>query len=164
MNHAIDLAVGGLTFCQACGYFRSFHQMALPVNSSTHHVVCLFTLQLSMLPSYRPTAWWQRLFCSVLRTFYCPAPSPNWWQGLWVHITCPESLCSCILIRKLSCDLLITTAVSHHCATTPHWTECFLLPPVKSNTHGLRSRDHNFQLPVCNFNFRHNSFIMMSLY
>jgi len=25
-----------------------------------------------------------------------------------------------------------------------------LLPPVKSNPYGLRSRDHNFQLPVCN--------------
>jgi len=25
-----------------------------------------------------------------------------------------------------------------------------LLPPIKSNPYGLRSRDHNFQLPVCN--------------
>jgi len=25
-----------------------------------------------------------------------------------------------------------------------------LLPPVKSNPYGLRSRDHNFQLQVCN--------------
>jgi len=24
----------GHTFCQACGYLRSFHQMALPVNGS----------------------------------------------------------------------------------------------------------------------------------
>ena len=38
-----------------------------------------------------------------------------------------------------------------------------LLPPVKSNPNGLRSRDHNFQLPVCNFNFRRNSFIIRSL-
>ena len=39
-----------------------------------------------------------------------------------------------------------------------------LLPPVKSNPYGLRSRDHNFQLPVCNFDFIRNSFIMRSLY
>ena len=25
-----------------------------------------------------------------------------------------------------------------------------LLPPIKSNPYGLRSRDHNFQLTVCN--------------
>ena len=39
-----------------------------------------------------------------------------------------------------------------------------LLPPVKSNPNGLHSRDHNFQLPVCNFNFRRNSFIIRSLF
>jgi len=38
-----------------------------------------------------------------------------------------------------------------------------VLPPVKSNPYGLHSREHNFQLPVCNFNFRCNSFIMRSL-
>ena len=32
VNHAIDLAVG----CHYCGYLRSFYQMALPVNGSTH--------------------------------------------------------------------------------------------------------------------------------
>ena len=32
VNHAIDLAVG----CHYCSYLRSFHQMALPVNGSTH--------------------------------------------------------------------------------------------------------------------------------
>jgi len=37
------------------------------------------------------------------------------------------------------------------------------LPPVKSNPHGLRSSDHNFQLPVCD-NFRHKSFITRSLF
>ena len=39
-----------------------------------------------------------------------------------------------------------------------------LLPPAKSNPYGLRSRDHNFQLPVCNFKFRHNSFIVRSFH
>ena len=39
-----------------------------------------------------------------------------------------------------------------------------LLPPVKSNPHGHRPRDHNLQLPVCNYNFRRNSFIISSLY
>ena len=40
-----------------------------------------------------------------------------------------------------------------------------LLPPDESNPCGLRnSRDHNFQLPVCNFNFRRNSFIICSHY
>jgi len=34
-----------------------------------------------------------------------------------------------------------------------------LLPAVKSNPY-----DHNFQLPVCNFNFRGNSFIRRNLY
>ena len=38
-----------------------------------------------------------------------------------------------------------------------------LLPPVKSNPYGLRSRDHNFQLPVCN-NFSRKSFIIRSLF
>jgi len=35
-----------------------------------------------------------------------------------------------------------------------------LLPPVKSNPYGLRSRDHNFQLPVCN-SFSRKSFIIL---
>jgi len=39
-----------------------------------------------------------------------------------------------------------------------------LLPLVKSNPHGPRPRDHNFQLPSCNYNFRRNSFIIHSLY
>ena len=38
-----------------------------------------------------------------------------------------------------------------------------LVPPVKSNPYGLRSRDHNFQLPVCN-NFSRKSFIISSLF
>jgi len=38
-----------------------------------------------------------------------------------------------------------------------------LLPPVESNPYMLRSRDHNFQLPVCN-NFRRKSFIIYSLF
>ena len=38
-----------------------------------------------------------------------------------------------------------------------------LLPPVKSNPYGLRSRDHNFQLPVCN-SFSRKSFIIRSLF
>ena len=33
-----------------------------------------------------------------------------------------------------------------------------LLPSVKSNPYGLRSRDHNFYLPVCN-NFRRKSLL-----
>jgi len=39
-----------------------------------------------------------------------------------------------------------------------------LLPPVKSNPYGLCSRDRNLQLPICNFNFWCNSFIIHSLY
>jgi len=39
-----------------------------------------------------------------------------------------------------------------------------LFAPVKSNPHGLHSRNHNFQLPVCNFNFRRNCFITRSLF
>ena len=35
-----------------------------------------------------------------------------------------------------------------------------LLPPVKSNPYGLRSRDRNFQLPVCK-NFSRKSFIIL---
>ena len=42
-----------------------------------------------------------------------------------------------------------------HCLHSP-------LPPVKSNPYGLRSRDHNFQLPVCN-SFSRKSFIIRSL-
>ena len=38
-----------------------------------------------------------------------------------------------------------------------------LLPTVKSNPYGLRSRDHNFQLPVCN-NFSRKSFIIRNLF
>ena len=38
-----------------------------------------------------------------------------------------------------------------------------LLPPVKSNPYGLRSRDHNLQLPVCN-SFSRKSFIIRSLF
>ena len=38
-----------------------------------------------------------------------------------------------------------------------------LLPPVKRNPYGLRSRDHNFQLPVCN-SFSRKSFIIRSLF
>ena len=36
VNHATDLAVGCHYFPPVCGYLRSFHQMALPVNGSTH--------------------------------------------------------------------------------------------------------------------------------
>ena len=43
VNHAIDKAVGCLTFCQACGYLRSFHQMALPVNGSTHLIPAYYS-------------------------------------------------------------------------------------------------------------------------
>jgi len=38
-----------------------------------------------------------------------------------------------------------------------------LLPPIRSNPYGLRSRDHNLQLPVCN-SFSHKSFIIRSLF
>ena len=38
-----------------------------------------------------------------------------------------------------------------------------LLPPVKNNPYWLRSRYHNFQLPVCN-NFSRKSFIMRCLF
>ena len=38
-----------------------------------------------------------------------------------------------------------------------------LLHPVKSNPYGLRSRDHNFQLPVCN-SFSRKSFIIRSFF
>ena len=38
-----------------------------------------------------------------------------------------------------------------------------LLPPIKSNPYGLRSRDHNLQLPVCN-SFSRKSFIIRSLF
>jgi len=38
-----------------------------------------------------------------------------------------------------------------------------LLPPVKSNPYGLRSRDHNLQLPVCN-SFSRKSYIIRSLF
>jgi len=41
VNHAIDLAV--VTFCQACGYLRSVHQMALPVNGSTHLIPAYYS-------------------------------------------------------------------------------------------------------------------------
>jgi len=53
-----------ITFCQACGYFRSFHQMALPVNGSTHLIPAYYSfidpermkgsykfLQASLLPT-----------------------------------------------------------------------------------------------------------------
>jgi len=39
-----------------------------------------------------------------------------------------------------------------------------LLPPIESNPHCLCSRDHNFQLPVCNLNSRRTSFIIRGLY
>ena len=38
-----------------------------------------------------------------------------------------------------------------------------LLPAVKSNPYGLRSVDHNFQLPICN-SFSRKSFIIRSLF
>jgi len=37
-----------------------------------------------------------------------------------------------------------------------------LLAPVKSNPYGLRSRDHNFQLPICS-SFSRKSFTIRSL-
>jgi len=39
-----------------------------------------------------------------------------------------------------------------------------LLSPVNRNPYGLRSRDHNFQLPVFNLNFRRNSFTVRNRY
>jgi len=32
-----------ITICQACGYLRSFHQMALPVNGSTHLIPAYYS-------------------------------------------------------------------------------------------------------------------------
>ena len=32
-----------VTFCQACGYLRSFHQTALPVNGSTHLIPAYYS-------------------------------------------------------------------------------------------------------------------------
>ena len=53
VNHAIDLAVGCITFCQACGYLRSFHQMALPVNGNT----IWFQLYYSFVDPERMKGW-----------------------------------------------------------------------------------------------------------
>ena len=43
VNHAIDLAVGCHYFLPACGYLRSFHLMALPVNGSTHLIPAYYS-------------------------------------------------------------------------------------------------------------------------
>ena len=45
VNHAIDLnqMCAAVTFCQACSYIRSFHQMALPVNGSTHLIPAYYS-------------------------------------------------------------------------------------------------------------------------
>ena len=57
--------------------------------------------------------------------------------------------------------LLITPPHSH---AAGDGVVCILYSPaVKSNPYWLRSRNHNFQLPVCNFNFRCNSFVTRSL-
>jgi len=47
VNHAVYLAVVCHCFCQACVYLRSFHQMALPVNGSTHLIPAYYSF-------YRP--------------------------------------------------------------------------------------------------------------
>ena len=47
VNHAIYPAVVCRWFCRACGYPRSVHQMALPVNGSTHLIPAYYSF-------YRP--------------------------------------------------------------------------------------------------------------
>ena len=73
MNHAIDLAVGCRYFLPACGYLRSFHQMALPVNGSTHLIPALLFI-------YRPRkderlSWPRWLTCSGWLTHISGHPS-----------------------------------------------------------------------------------------
>ena len=43
MNHAVDLAVGCHYFLPGLRYLRSFHQMALPVNDSTHLIPAYYS-------------------------------------------------------------------------------------------------------------------------
>ena len=62
-----------VTFCQACGYLRSFHQMALPVNGSTHLIPALLLI-------YRPRkderqSWPSWLTCSGWFTHISGHPS-----------------------------------------------------------------------------------------
>ena len=63
----------GPTFCQACGYLRSFHQMALPVNGSTHLIPAVLLI-------YRPRkderlSWPSWLTCSGRFTDISGQPS-----------------------------------------------------------------------------------------
>ena len=43
VNHAVDLAVGCRYFLPVCGYLRSYHQMLLPVNGSTHLIPAYYS-------------------------------------------------------------------------------------------------------------------------
>jgi len=66
VNHAI-------AFCHACVYLRSFHQMALPVNGSTHLISAYYSF-------YRPRkdermSWPSWLTCSGLLTHISGHPS-----------------------------------------------------------------------------------------
>jgi len=73
VNHAIDLAVGCRYFLPGCGYLRSFHQMALLVNGSTHLIPALLLM-------YRPRkderlSWPSWLTCSGRLTHISGHPS-----------------------------------------------------------------------------------------
>ena len=46
-RHRPGSRLHAVTFCRACGYLRSFHQMALPVNGSTHLIPAYYSI-------YRP--------------------------------------------------------------------------------------------------------------
>ena len=71
--------------CQACGYLRSFHQMALPVNVSTYLIPAL-------LPIYRPRSGTLRWVIE----YGLPLPFlPTKWRSYRDHRLCdvPSTLC-----------------------------------------------------------------------
>jgi len=38
------------------------------------------------------------------------------------------------------------------------------LPPLKANTHGLRPREHSYEIPECRFQFLKNSCALSGVY
>ena len=107
MNHAIDLAVA-VTLCQACGYLRSFHQMALPVNGSTH-----------LIPAYYS-------FCRPRKDERLSWPSWLTCSGWFTHISGHPSAAGRAQDRESSParDRRSATVLRHQPGGKKMWIDC----------------------------------------
>ena len=70
----------------------------------------------------------------------------------FLHLSEHHDVTYCYVMLCFDIDFILDDMDSERCKVlfSPVHRLHSLLPPVKSNPYGLRSRDHDLQLPVCN--------------